>query len=359
LAHYNLGNVLGQQRKLAEAEAAYRQALKLKPDFAQAHSNLGNLLRGQGRLAESMAAYREAIKHKPDLTFAYTNLGGLLTDQGKPAEAVRVYRQLLELKPDFAEVHYNLGNALRDQEKLAEAEAAYRQALKLKPDSAEAHCNLGWVLSRQGRFTDALAEFKRGHALGSKNPRWPYPSSQWVRRAERMPALDAKLTQVLSRQAQPADAAERLELAEFCVDVKRLLTAALHFYEEAFAAEPALAEDIQRQHRYSAACAAALAGCGRGKDAAALGAGERTRLRRQALAWLRADLKAWGQQLDQNPDKTRPLVAQRMQHWQGDADFAGVRGSEALERLPEAERQEWQKLWEDVATLRQRATGPH
>jgi hypothetical protein len=48
-----------------------------------------------------------------------------------------------------------------------------------------------------------------------------------------------------------------------------------------------------------------------------------------------------------------------MQHWQGDTDFAGVRAPEALARLPETERQEWQKLWEDVAALCQRAAEPH
>ena len=83
-----------------------------------------------------------------------------------------------------------------------------------------------------------------------------------------------------------------------------------------------------------------------------------TRLRRQALAWLRADLKAWSQQLDRDPDKARPRVVKAMQHWQGDPDFAGVRGPEALARLPAVERQEWQTLWEDVAALRRRADAP-
>ncbi len=47
-----------------------------------------------------------------------------------------------------------------------------------------------------------------------------------------------------------------------------------------------------------------------------------------------------------------------MQHWQQDKDFAGVRGPKALARLPEAERHEWQKLWQDVAALRQGAAAP-
>jgi hypothetical protein len=37
--------------------------------------------------------------------------------------------------------------------------------------------------------------------------------------------------------------------------------------------------------------------------------------------------------------------------------LAGVRGPEALARLPEAERPEWQKLWEEVAALQKRAAG--
>jgi hypothetical protein len=44
-----------------------------------------------------------------------------------------------------------------------------------------------------------------------------------------------------------------------------------------------------------------------------------------------------------------------MQHWLGDPDFAGVRGPEALARLPEAEREPWRTLWDDVATTLDRA----
>jgi hypothetical protein len=32
-----------------------------------------------------------------------------------------------------------------------------------------------------------------------------------------------------------------------------------------------------------------------------------------------------------------------------DSDFASVRGPEALGKLPEAERREWQELWSGVA----------
>jgi hypothetical protein len=68
-----------------------------------------------------------------------------------------------------------------------------------------------------------------------------------------------------------------------------------------------------------------------------------------------ADLKAYQQLLEKAADKVAPLIAQRMQHWLQDSDFVDVREAEALSRLPESERKEWHKLWEDVEALRQRA----
>jgi len=57
-----------------------------------------------------------------------------------------------------------------------------------------------------------------------------------------------------------------------------------------FSADPKLAADLQAAHRYHAAQCAALAGCGKGQEAAGQSAAERARLRGQALEWLRADL---------------------------------------------------------------------
>ena len=128
--------------------------------------------------------------------------------------------------------------------------------------------------------------------------------------------------------------------------------AAARLSREAIAAKPDLAATVLR---YNAACAAALAGCGAGEDAAKLTDAERAGLRRQALDWLRADLDAWRGLLDKEPTKARPTVAQTMRHWLRDPDFNGVRGPDALARLPEAERAGWRTLWADVAATLARA----
>jgi serine/threonine-protein kinase len=217
---------------------------------------------------------------------------------------------------------------------------------------------LGAALRGQGRFVDALAALKRGHALGARNPRWPYPSAQWVQQCERLVQLDGKLPAILSGRQQPADAAERIALAELCqMSCKKRYALAARFYDEAFAAEPKRAGDRPSEARYNAACAAALAGCGQGEDADKLDTKARARLRQQALDWLRADLAAWHKVLEGDRSKAATAVRQQMQHWLQDADFAGVRGPQALAQLPEAERPAWRKLWAEVEELFVQAGG--
>src|SRR5262249_29196716 len=246
--------------------------------------------------------------------------------------------------------------ALRDKGRWDEAIDELREAIRLKKDFAVAHCNLADALRIKGEFAEALVYYRRGHDLGSKNPRWPHPSARWVQNCERLRALDGKLPTVLRGEKEPADTAERLGLAQLCqMPCKKHYAAAQRFYSEAFTAEPKLAENLNAQHRYNAACAAALAGCGQGKEADKLDETKRARLRQQALDWLRADLKAYRQAMDTAADKVSGAIAQRMQHWLQDNDFAGVRGPDALAKLPEAEREEWQKLWQEVEALRQRA----
>jgi serine/threonine-protein kinase len=175
-----------------------------------------------------------------------------------------------------------------------------------------------------------------------------------VRQGERLVELDEKLPAMRAGTTTPASPVEQTELAWLCAR-KRLDHAASRFYEAAFAAEPKLADDLGAGHRYDAACAAALAGCGQGQDADKLGQKEKARLRGQALAWLRADLLPRARQLASGKPADRAEVHAKLRHWLADPDFAGVRGPEALAKLPEAERQAWQKLWNDIAEMLKRA----
>ena len=83
------------------------------------------------------------------------------------------------------------------------------------------------------------------------------------------------------------------------------------------------------------------------------------KLRRQALDWLRAESRPGTKLLESGPPRARPAIAEALRHWKQDPDLAGIRDAEALARLPEAERKEWQALWADVDSLLSRAATPN
>ena len=91
-----------------------------------------------GRMAEAAAAYREAIRLQPDDADSHNNLGTVLKEQGRLDEAIACYRQALALLPDAAEPHYNLGVALSAQNRTAEAIDAYSEALRRQPNYVRA-----------------------------------------------------------------------------------------------------------------------------------------------------------------------------------------------------------------------------
>ncbi len=354
-AHNGLGTALARQSKLTEAEAAFRKAIDLKRDYSLAYRNLGVALGRQSKHTDAEAAFREAIKLKPH-SDAYRNLGVALEEQNKFADAEEAFRKAIDLKDDFAEAYHSLGIVLEIQRKLEGAEGAFRMAIKLNPNYTSAYGKLSSLLWDNGQFAECLPYLKRAHDLSTGNPDEERRFAARLQKTKQWVRLDADLPNFISGKTVPMDAAECVALGSLCQHSSRqFYAAAARFYSEAFAAQPKLAHDLTIGTRYDAACVASLAGCRQGKGAANLDPKECTRLRTQALTWLRADLSTWQKSLEEEPDKARPRVWKAMQHWQRDADFNGVRGEAALAKLPDGERQEWHKLWQEVAELDQRA----
>jgi tetratricopeptide (TPR) repeat protein len=379
--HAGLGIVLRDSGDVAGAEASFRRTIELEANHVLAHIGLGDVLRSRGDLAGAEASYRRAIELEPDLATAHVELGLTLRDRGDVAGAEASFRRAIdeltgpvpvriavnyspdalvrranELKPVLASANCGLGDALRDRGDVAGAIAAYRRAIEQKPDLALAHCNLGMALKRLGQFSESLAALRRGHELGSKQRNWANPSVEWVRSAERLIALESRLPKVLSGEDAPRDADVAVGLAELCYYTGRHRAAA-RLYEKALVEYPKLANELDAGHRYNAACAAALAGIGKGEDVPPLDDAARNRWRERAREWLRADLAAWGKPAEGTP-KERQQVKATLAHWKVDVDLAGLRDPDALAKLPEAEREEWRKLWADVDALLKRAGEP-
>jgi hypothetical protein len=171
-----------------------------------------------------------------------------------------------------------------------------------------------------------------------------------VRRAERLVALEHRLPAVLRGDDKPNDAAEGIGFANLAYNMKQFGPSA-RLYAESLRADPKLAGDLSSGHRYNAACAAALAGAGQGDDKPPLDEKEKTRWRKQALDWLRADLAFWTRQAKTGKPEAKALVSQQLQHWKANTDLAGIRDETALKALPDEEQKACRALWAEVDAL--------
>lgn len=191
---------------------------------------------------------------------------------------------------------------------------------------------------------------RKARDLATADPELAQRIDADLRVAEGQAALSARVPAVLRGEEAPKDAAERLDLGFLCYNLKRF-SASARLCAEAFQAEPKLAVDMEAQHRYNAACAAALAGCGQGKDEPPLDEAARARWRKQALDWLKADLAFWSKQVETGTPQVRGAVAKKLQHWKADPDLEGIRDEAALAKLPEDERKACRALWAKVEGL--------
>ena len=95
----NAGVGLVVNGKFAAAEAQFRKALELAPDYAGAHYNLANVLRDLGRHDEALAEYRRTLLLAPDMAAAHLNVGIILRLRGDLQEARAAFRKALEIDP--------------------------------------------------------------------------------------------------------------------------------------------------------------------------------------------------------------------------------------------------------------------
>jgi serine/threonine-protein kinase len=362
----------------------------------------------EGRLEEARVAWETALEGNPLDHSAWFGYAELCLFLGREEEYRRARRDLLArfFVTDDSAVAERTGRAClllpATGEELRQAVALTRRAVASDPsiDSRAYPWFLfarGLADYRQGRFDHAISTM-RGDASRVDRPiarlvlamalhqdgqlaearktlAAAILSYDW--RATEARDHDAWICHLLRREAeglvlpnlpafrrgeyQPQDNDERLALLAgqlASCEFQGLQGAAARLYSDAFAAEPELAEDVPAGTRYYAACAAALAGCGQGKDADQLHDKERALRRRQALDWLRQDLTWCGKRLDNGNAQTNTQIRQRLQLWQGDPDLAGVRAKDILARLPDEERERWERLWSDVDALVRRVTVP-
>src|SRR5581483_5555007 len=215
IALYGLGNSCFRQKEHDRAAEAYRQAIKLKPDFVEAYYDLAWRYRALNKPEMAIETYRQMINARPDPDVkenAYEQIAGVYKKLGKTAEVIEAQEQLVKVKLERKAIDAGrerdaIANYLRTQEidpysdlafagllsaatlykktgKTSDAEKIYQDLMgklddvlkqKISSEREGAVYHIRGILYREmGRNKDALAAFQRAVRL---RPDWVQPHS--------------------------------------------------------------------------------------------------------------------------------------------------------------------------------------
>lgn len=116
------------------AMSDYNNAIRLKPDFAEAFYNRGKLKHESGDKEGAMKDYNIAIGLNPNYAKAYNNRGILKYELGDLKGAMSDYNISIESKQDYALAFGNRGALKQEQGDLKGALDDFRKALEHSPD---------------------------------------------------------------------------------------------------------------------------------------------------------------------------------------------------------------------------------
>ncbi len=342
-----------------EAEKHVAAALALSRGSPNVHFYLGTALHKNGKFDRAATSFQNAIQRKPDYVEAYNNLGNALTSLKQYESAINNYQTAIKLNPRYAQAYHNMAWVYEELERYESAVDAYEKAIAIEPDYVEARCNLGRIFYFYlGDFRRAADEIDRGLKLLPKD-HYLYNNMLQIRNlsnsmAEHEPAFAA----YRAGTYRPTEIKEILALARLCSwRSRKLYSAATDLYKLAFKADPALAENLDLGDRYNAASVAAAAGTGLGADAQSLADADRRKLREQAVAWLRADLKLRERQIERSPDK-RAQIQAVLKYWLKDKNLNRLLDASAIADLPDDERTSLKALRSDLDRLIQACDRP-
>ncbi|XP_034934721.1 protein O-mannosyl-transferase TMTC2-like isoform X2 [Chelonus insularis] len=261
-AYGNLGGILSTQGRFAEAEEAFIQALRYRPNMADVHYNLGILQQARRNYDEAILSYERAIHFRPSLIQAYVNLGVTLISVGRKAEAADILRTAASVSGvglkdkrvhEAARIQalLRLGALYADEGHLHEALSSYREALQALPDyypPQTVYNLLGETLSKMQQYAEAERWFR----------------ACLVREPNYVPA-HITYGELLARNASRVLEAERwfIKATRLAPDDPNVH----HRYDEAAREQLRAAELSRSNYDLSVAAASALHQAGRDEDA--------------------------------------------------------------------------------------------
>lgn len=160
-----------EKKHYDEALLLLGQIIETDPNDFQALERLGTVYFIQKKFAEAEKSYLEALKRHPGYAVALISLGRLRIVQKNFEGAVEVLTQAVQVEPGSAQSNYFLGEAYLQLKKGSKAVPYLYEALKLDPvGMAEAHLRLAALYHAAGMKDKAAHEYEE---FLKKRPDYP------------------------------------------------------------------------------------------------------------------------------------------------------------------------------------------
>ena len=164
-AYFGIGFCYDELGNYAKAIEAYKQAIRIDPDYADTHYNLHHNLgidySSMGNYAKAIEAYKQAIRIEPDYADNYYGLGIVYYKLSFYEDAMESFKQAIRIDPDYADAYYGLGIAYGALGFYKDAMESLKQAISIEPDNAKTYSFLGRAYISLDNYPKAIESFKQ------------------------------------------------------------------------------------------------------------------------------------------------------------------------------------------------------
>lgn len=197
-AHLDLGLVLGREGEFTNAIESIQHALRLNPSLPSARMFLGIFQLQGNHPNEARTALRGEIQAHPDNVEAMVWLANVESASGNPAAAAAVLDRAAELQPTNPDILELRGNAHSEA-----AKDSYSRMAALNPDSWHVHRVRAQLLSSESKHAEAAAEYQAAIAQQKGNPDLYEALGDEYRAASQLDAAEAAYRE--EQQLAPAN----------------------------------------------------------------------------------------------------------------------------------------------------------
>jgi tetratricopeptide (TPR) repeat protein len=246
-AQHMRANEFLTKRAYAQALECYQQLVTLDARDALARNGLGIALAQLSQYSEAEAEFRRAIGLKPNFPEAYFNLAGVLEATGRYNEAEVPLRRALKLKPSYADARVRLGASFVLSGRVDEARECFDRVLRVAPRNPQALVGMGQTEALMGRFPEAETMYRRAHEA-DKSAFYAWAALAWVRKMTPADGAWVKQAEEFAESGLPAldECNLRFAIGKYYNDIQNFAKA-FRNYERANELQKRRAEPYDRE----------------------------------------------------------------------------------------------------------------